>query len=519
MPARSIGTGTLSFGMVSIPIRLYPAGESASAVSFNLLHGKCKSRLKQQYVCPKDNEIVPRDQMVKGYEFSKEQYVTFTEEELKAMAEEAQKAIEITEFVPASKVDPVYFDGAYYLGPDKGGEKAYRLLNEAMKQTGRAALAKWAARGKQYLVMIRPVENGLVMQQLLYKDEVRPIAEVPIDDAEVKEAELKLAVQLVEQIASDEFHPENYEDEVRKRYHEAIQRKVEGQEITAAPEAPARADHRPHGGAQGQPRREGCGGGAEGGRTPPRGPPAPKAEPARSMPDNLARVSREVVHCERCPRLRRWCREVARTKVKRFQDQEYWGRPVPGFGDPRARLLVVGPRPRRARRQPHGPRLHRGPLRRLPVRGPPPRRLREPARVDRRATTASACATATSRRSHAARRPPTSRPRPRSPAAASTSPASGRCFADLRAVLVLGRIAMDGFLAMLREAGRPLPRRPRVRPRRHPRPRRRRPALLLLPRLPAEHVHRPPHPALLRRGPREGEAPPRPGGAWVRCPP
>jgi DNA end-binding protein Ku len=224
--------------MVSIPIRTYAAGESASAVSFNLLHSKCKSRLKQQYVCPKDNEIVPRDQMVKGYQFSKEQYVTFTSDELKAMEEEAQKAIEITEFVPASKVDPVYFDGAYYLGPDKGGEKAYRLLNEAMKQTGRAALAKWAARGKQYLVMIRPVGNGLVMQQLLYRDEVRPISEVPIDDAEVKEAELKLAVQLVEQIASDEFRPENYEDEVRKRYHEAIQRKVEGQEITAAPEAP-----------------------------------------------------------------------------------------------------------------------------------------------------------------------------------------------------------------------------------------------------------------------------------------
>jgi DNA end-binding protein Ku len=224
--------------MVSIPIRTYSAGESASAVSFNLLHAKCKSRLKQQYVCPKDNEIVPRDQMVKGYEFSKEQYVTFTDEELKAMAEESQRAIEITEFVPAATVDPVYFDGAYYLGPDKGGEKAYRLLNEAMKATGRAALAKWAARGKQYLVLIRPVDKGLVMQQLLYRDEVRSIGDVPIEDADVKEQELKLAVQLVEQIASDEFHPEHYEDEVRKRYHEAIQRKVEGQEITAAPEAP-----------------------------------------------------------------------------------------------------------------------------------------------------------------------------------------------------------------------------------------------------------------------------------------
>ena len=238
MALRSIATGTVSFGMVSIPVKLYSATQASAAISFNLLHKKDGSRLKQQYVCQTCNEKVDRDDMVKGYEFAKEQYVTFTEEELKAMAEDAQKAIEITEFVPASMVDPVYFDGAYYLGPDKGGEKAYKLLNEAMKQTGRAALAKWAARGKQYLVMIRPVANGLVMQQLLYKDEVRPISEVPIDEAEVKEAELKLAIQLVEQIASDEFRPENYEDEVRKRYHEAIQRKVEGQEITAAPEAP-----------------------------------------------------------------------------------------------------------------------------------------------------------------------------------------------------------------------------------------------------------------------------------------
>jgi DNA end-binding protein Ku len=238
MPARSIATGTLSFGMVSIPIRMYSAGESAAAVSFNLLHDKCKSRLKQQYVCPKDNEIVARDHMVKGYQFSKDQYVTFTEEELKAMAEESQKAIEITEFVPASAVDPVYFDRPYYLGPEPGGEKAYRLLSEAMKQTGRSALAKWAARGKQYLVLIRPAGEGLVMQQLLYADEVRPISEVPIGDAELKEPELKLAVQLVEQIAADEFHPEHYEDEVRKRYQEAIRKKVEGQEITAAVEPP-----------------------------------------------------------------------------------------------------------------------------------------------------------------------------------------------------------------------------------------------------------------------------------------
>jgi len=175
---------------------------------------------------------------VKGYEFAKDQYVTFTNEEIKSLEEKATQAIAIAQFVPADKVDPIYFDRPYYLAPDKGGEKAYRLLGEAMKQTGRVALAKWAARGKQYLVMIRPAGKGLVMQQLLYADEVRPISEVPIEDAEVKETELKLAVQIIEQIARDEFHPESYEDEVRKRYQEAIQRKVEGQEITAAPEAP-----------------------------------------------------------------------------------------------------------------------------------------------------------------------------------------------------------------------------------------------------------------------------------------
>ncbi len=238
MAARSIGTGTLSFGMVSIPIRMYSAGESSSAVSFNLLHAKCKSRMKQQYVCPKDNEVVPRDQMVKGYQFSKDQYVAFTKEELKAMEQEAQKAIEITEFVPASAIDPVYFDHPYYLGPEKGGEKAYRLLNEAMKKTGRSALAKWAARGKQHLVLIRPADKGLVMQQLLYADEVRPISEVPVGDAELTDSELQLAEQLIAQIASDEFHPEHYEDDVKKRYLAAIQKKIEGQEITAAPEAP-----------------------------------------------------------------------------------------------------------------------------------------------------------------------------------------------------------------------------------------------------------------------------------------
>jgi DNA end-binding protein Ku len=239
MAARSIGTGTISFGLVSVPVKLFSASETSSGVSFNMLHGKCNTRLKQQYVCPTDNEIVTRDQMVKGYEFAKDQYVTFSDDEIKAAAEEATRAIEITEFVPVAQVDPIYFDGAYYLGPDKGGERAYALLAEAMRKTGRCALAKWAARGKGYLVLVRPVEGGLVLQQLHYADEIKRISEVGIEETSVKEAELGLAVQLVEQIATDEFHPERYEDDVRKRLHEAIQRKVEGQEVTAAaPEQP-----------------------------------------------------------------------------------------------------------------------------------------------------------------------------------------------------------------------------------------------------------------------------------------
>jgi DNA end-binding protein Ku len=199
--------------------------------------------LKQQYICPQDaNEIVERDQMVKGYEFAKGQYVTFTEEELKALDEQSSEAIEITEFVKVDKVDPIYFDKAYYLGPDKGAERAYKLLVQAMRETSRCALAKYAARGKQYLVMLRPIPDadGIVMQQLRYADEVKPFADVPIPDASIKDHEMKLAIQLIDQIATESFAPEKYEDDVRKRQQALIQKKIEGEEVRVSPvEAPA----------------------------------------------------------------------------------------------------------------------------------------------------------------------------------------------------------------------------------------------------------------------------------------
>jgi len=237
MATRSIASLTVSFGLVSIPVKLYSATEASRAISFNLLHKDCGSRLKQQYLCIKDEVPVAREDMVKGYEFAKDQYVIFTPEELKALEEAGTHTAEITEFVPISAVDPVYFDKAYYLAPDKGGAKPYALLARALQESERCALGRWAASGKQYIVMIRPVDGGLVMQQLLYAAEVRPIKDIEIPGTEVKEAELKLARQLIEQQASDEFDPTSYTDDVRTRVEAAVQKKIEGQQITLA-EAP-----------------------------------------------------------------------------------------------------------------------------------------------------------------------------------------------------------------------------------------------------------------------------------------
>ena len=241
MAARSIASLTISFGLVSIPVKLYSATETSRAISFNLLHKACGSRLRQQYFCIKEDVPVAREEMAKGYEFAKDQYVMFTPEELKALEEAGTQTADITEFVPAKTIDPVFFDKAYYLGPDKGGAKPYALLARALKESGRCALGRWAARGKQYIVMIRPLDDGfvegLVMQQLLYSGEVRSMKDIDIPKTDVRDAELKLAQQLIEQQAADKFDPSAYKDEVRERIEAAVQKKVEGQEITMA-EAP-----------------------------------------------------------------------------------------------------------------------------------------------------------------------------------------------------------------------------------------------------------------------------------------
>ncbi len=233
MPARSIGSGTISFGLVSIPVKLYTA-TSSGGVAFHHLHAKCGSRIRQQQVCPTCNEVVGRDGLVRGYEFAKDQYVRFTDEELKSLEQETSKLIDISEFVPLPKVDPIYFDKAYYLGPDKGGEKAYRLLADAMAKTGRVALAKFVMRGKESLVIIRPAQDGLMLHTMYFAAEIRNFGEIDKgQSARPKEGELELAIRLIEELSNEEFKPEQYQDEYRLRVLDLVNLKVEGKEVTS----------------------------------------------------------------------------------------------------------------------------------------------------------------------------------------------------------------------------------------------------------------------------------------------
>ena len=241
MPPHSLGSGTISFGLVSIPVRLYTAASSGN-VAFNQLHGVCGSRIRQQTFCPKCNRTVERAELVRGYEFAKDQYVRVADDELKALEGEASKIIDIAEFVPLADVDPIFFEKTYYLGPDKGGDKAYRLLADAMEKSGQVALATYVMRGKESLVLIRPAQHGLMLHTMYFADEVRDFGEIDKGDAaKLKQGELDLALQLINGLASDTFSPARYTDQYRHRVLELINKKVEGQEITLAEPAAPRA--------------------------------------------------------------------------------------------------------------------------------------------------------------------------------------------------------------------------------------------------------------------------------------
>jgi DNA end-binding protein Ku len=241
MPSRPIASVTISFGLVAIPVQIFSATESAGQISFNLLHKGCGSRLKQQYVCVKDGALVERSEMVKGFEFAKGQYVEFSPEELKALEAVGTNSIDIAEFVARESIDPIYFDKTYYLAPDKGGTKPYALLADALHTSQRFAVGNWSAKGKQHTVALRSMGGALVMQQLHFATEVRSIEEVTVPPVELKDAERKLALQLIEQQTSEAFDPSAYTDDVKTRIESAVQDKVDGKEITLSETPPPSA--------------------------------------------------------------------------------------------------------------------------------------------------------------------------------------------------------------------------------------------------------------------------------------
>lgn len=239
MAARAIASGTISFGLVAIPVKLYTAA-SSQQVRFNMLHEKCGSRLKMQYFCPVDQEVVERGDTVKGYEYARSQYVRFKEEELKALEADRSNGIEIVEFVPLSSVDFVQVEKSYYLGPDKGGDKPYLLLSESMKKQGVVAVGRWAARGKEQLVLVRPYDDGgLILHQLYYANEVRAFEDVDRGAGfSFSDVERDLAQKLIDELTVDEFDASKFADHYEERVRAAVEQKVAGEEITVAPEAP-----------------------------------------------------------------------------------------------------------------------------------------------------------------------------------------------------------------------------------------------------------------------------------------
>jgi len=207
---------------------------SSERISFNLLRQQDGSRVKQQYVAVNDGKPVERSEMVKGYEFAKDQYVMFSPEELKALEDTTTHQIDISQFVPLESVDPVYFDGTYYLAPDKGGAKPYTLLATALRKSGQCAVGRWISRGKEHIVIIRALEDGLAMHQLHFQAEVRHLKELGVEAAPVSEPELKLARQLIDQLGAKRFDPNEFADEHKVRVQAAIQRKVDGKEVSLA---------------------------------------------------------------------------------------------------------------------------------------------------------------------------------------------------------------------------------------------------------------------------------------------
>jgi DNA end-binding protein Ku len=254
MAARSISTGSLSFGLVNVPIKMYSTtvtrsdGGDGGAVRFHWLHEACGTRVKQQYYCPKHEKAVGRDELVRGYETSKGKYVKVTEEELEATKIEKRESIDILAFVPAEAVDVLYLEHAYFLAPDRGGGKGYAVLTEAMRRSGRIAIGKYAARGTEHVVSVRADGHVLLMHQLRYADEVRSPGEIPVEKQKVSDKELALAEKLIEQTAEAHFDAAAFEDESKSRKKALIARKSAAGEVATDEEAARAGDGHRHGG-------------------------------------------------------------------------------------------------------------------------------------------------------------------------------------------------------------------------------------------------------------------------------
>jgi DNA end-binding protein Ku len=242
--SRPIASLTISFGLVAIPVKLYSAIAASERISFHMLRKSDGSRVKEQFVAVNDGKIVDRTDMVKGYEFAKDKHVTFTSQELKVLEDATSPILQILQFVPLETVDPVYFLSTYYLLPDKGGGKPYALLAAALGQEARCAVGKWTSRGREHVVIIRPMKEGLMLHQLHFKAEVREIKEFGHEMAKVSDAEVKLARQLISHLAAKRFDPAEFTDEHRARIQSEIKKKVQGKDIAATePRVAKRADN------------------------------------------------------------------------------------------------------------------------------------------------------------------------------------------------------------------------------------------------------------------------------------
>jgi DNA end-binding protein Ku len=229
--ASSVWSGYLTFGLISMPVRLY-SGARGERVSFHMLHRDDLTRIKQQLYCPHDDRVVDRDEIVKGYEYRKGEYVVIEPEEIKKVEPKTAKSMEILEFVKADDVDPIYFESSYYLTAEEAGKRPYALLSRALEETGYFAIAKLTMHNREYTVFLRPYEGGMMLHTMYYEDEVRKMESMGTEGIELKEAELKIAHQLI-QALEGEFDPGKYHDEFQDNLKKLIKAKLEGQEVTA----------------------------------------------------------------------------------------------------------------------------------------------------------------------------------------------------------------------------------------------------------------------------------------------